>query len=214
MVCISFLRLNQCEKWLYTSGKATITSILQPLEIPHFDKVLALFWGLLEKNGCKSSQNRKQASLLKMLLNGVGELYTATTAVVSEKARLSLVWLSNPTRSVVSNTLCSFKVMLRMKPSLGRLVVHGMASAAFCTTSSVATLQEVDGCSHSSDCIDSYWRTIWFIIGLAVFAYLCMCAWTCCISSKPLFWASAAWPWNSWCLSRTATTFEQLEKLA
>ena len=49
---------------------------------------------------------------------------------------------------------------------------------------SKATMDEVDGCERSSDCIDKYWRTIWIIIGMAIAAYSFMLAWTCWISSK------------------------------
>ena len=38
--------------------------------------------------------------------------------------------------------------------------------------------------TYSLECIASYWRVIWLIIGLASLAYLLTLAWTCWISSK------------------------------
>ena len=75
-----------------------------------------------------------------------------------------------------------------MKPSL-RLQRPWVAMTALMATSvnvdsCSATLKEFDGCEHSSECVDNYWKMIWAIITLATIIYFILLAWTCWISSK------------------------------
>ena len=44
------------------------------------------------------------------------------------------------------------------------------------------TMDEVDGCDHSSVCIARYYRTIWIVIIIASALYILMCIWTYCAS--------------------------------
>ena len=50
--------------------------------------------------------------------------------------------------------------------------------------SAQATIEAVDGCDHSSECVATYWRTIWILILILSLLYLISVAWTCWISSK------------------------------
>ena len=50
--------------------------------------------------------------------------------------------------------------------------------------SAKATLKAVDGCDHSSECVATYWRTIWILILVVSLLYLISVAWTFWISSK------------------------------
>ena len=76
-----------------------------------------------------------------------------------------------------------------------RFLPQGLAStvgvlSAFHIGKSEATLEEVDGCDHASDCVDHYWRVIWLIIAVASFFYFILLAWTCWISSSKLYFQS------------------------
>ena len=79
-----------------------------------------------------------------------------------------------------------------MKPSLRQRpwvkVVGGGMSIVIVAASMVgscsATIEAVDGCEHSSECVANYWRMIWTIIAFVSIIYFMLLAWTCWISSK------------------------------
>ena len=47
-----------------------------------------------------------------------------------------------------------------------------------------ATIEEMDGCDHASECVNEYWRVIWMLITIVTILYFILLAWTCWISSK------------------------------
>lgn len=65
-----------------------------------------------------------------------------------------------------------------MKPSLT------LALTVLVYEPCVATIKEVDGCEHASECVDHYWRMIWLLIGLSIVVYIASLIWTCWVSSK------------------------------
>ena len=76
-----------------------------------------------------------------------------------------------------------------MKPSLRQrpwvVVGGGMSMVIVVMVGSVsATIEAVDGCEHSSECVANYWRMIWTIIAFVSIIYFMLLAWTCWISSK------------------------------
>ncbi len=79
---------------------------------------------------------------------------------------------------------------MRKPSSLGGLLASFGLQATTVFRPIQATIEEVDGCEHASDCVDHYWRMIWFIIGVSCFIYFVLLAWTCWISSKLIFISS------------------------
>ena len=47
-----------------------------------------------------------------------------------------------------------------------------------------ATIREMDGCDHYSECVNELWFVIWMLIMVATIIYFVLLAWTCWISSK------------------------------
>jgi len=47
-----------------------------------------------------------------------------------------------------------------------------------------ATIKEMDGCAHYSECVNELWFAIWMLITVATIIYFVLLAWTCWISDR------------------------------